>query len=149
MNNATHPTLTRRPTARGKPPDDFNPLHRFAARYALQAICDYFWPSQTLSMDEWLSAKEFVFSPDGQHLIRELQIPVTRVRQVLGAVASKTELAEIRRKIERIIWLRQQIVNLRQQHGPFNVWPAAVRRRYERITRELRCLENGGQEVAS
>lgn len=83
LNGTTHPALSRRPTITTKIPQVYNPIRRFIARYALQAITDYYWPSRDLNLEEWFSAEEFVHSVEGQDIIRQLGIPVTKIKETL------------------------------------------------------------------
>lgn len=83
----THPTLTRRPVSPSRMPDTYDPWRRLIARYATQALCDYYWPLDSLEDEFRASAREFVESKTGQEIIFILGIPVTRVRAILRKVA--------------------------------------------------------------
>lgn len=72
-----HLYLSRRP---GDGVAIYDPIEYFILRYTLQAVLDYFTPSNKCTEQDLLTARQFVHSAEGQNLIAHFGVPVIQRR---------------------------------------------------------------------
>ncbi len=65
-------------------PTNHDPVRRLVAAYTLYAVSDYFFPPKSLPKKYQRSAKEFIESADGQHLITRFGVSTSRIEEVIG-----------------------------------------------------------------